>query len=173
MSLTSTLFGRAVERRSDHSVSIRPTVSLPKDSLIYSASLSKVDYWTNALTEYMAKAIITTPDGVKIDVEGSPREIIRVVKDIRGQAAAEQPSAATQRRTPKRKPGRVLLVDLLGSLRDGGFFKKPRDLASVKSALAEMGHHYPVTTLSPVMLRQVRRRNLRRLREKGRWMYAQ
>lgn len=79
---------------------------------------------------------------------------------------------ATVGRRGKAKQGRVLLVDLLSSLIDGGFFKKPRDLASIKSALAEMGHHYPVTTLSPVMLRLVRRRSLRRIREQKRWMYV-
>ena len=34
----------------------------------------------------------------------------------------------------------------------------------MKAALEEMGHHYPVTTLSPTLLRQVRKRNLRRLK---------
>jgi len=66
-----------------------------------------------------------------------------------------------------------LLVDLIASLVDGGFFKKPRDLASIRTALAEMGHHYPVTTLSPIMLRLVRKRNLRRIKEQKRWVYVQ
>jgi hypothetical protein len=64
-------------------------------------------------------------------------------------------------------------VDLIDSLIDGGFFKKPRDLAAIKAALAEMGHHYPQTTLSPAMLRKVRKRSVRRVREQKRWMYVQ
>jgi len=114
----------------------------------------------------MAKAQITTPEGFKINIEGTPKEISAVVEDLKKKAA--EPT----RRRVKAKSGRVLLVDLIASLNDGGFFKQPRDLASVKSALEEMGHHYPVTTLSPVMLRQVRSKNLRRIREKGRWLYT-
>lgn len=116
----------------------------------------------------MAKAQITTPEGIKINIEGSPKEILVVIEDLKQQAAGHR---ATRRRA-KAKSGRVLLVDLVASLKDGGFFKKPRDLASIKAALEEMGHHYPITTLSPVMLRQVRSRRLRRIREKGRWLYT-
>ncbi len=67
---------------------------------------------------------------------------------------------------------RVQLVDLIANLIDGGFFKKPKDLAAVKGALEELGHHYPVTTLSGAMLRQVRKRNIRRLKQDKRWMYT-
>lgn len=116
----------------------------------------------------MAKAQITTPEGIKIDIEGTPREISAVVEDLKGKAARAGPI----RRSAKAKSSRVLLVDLVASLKDGGFFKKPQDLASIKAALEQMGHHYPVTTLSPIMLRQVRSRNLRRIREKGRWLYT-
>jgi hypothetical protein len=116
----------------------------------------------------MVKAHITTPEGVKVTIEGTPKEIVAVVEDLKAKATSAEPP----RRRLRTKSGPVLLGDLIASLKDGGFFKKPRDLASVKSALAEMGHHYPVTTLSPVMLRQVRRRNLRRIREKGRWLYT-
>ena len=117
----------------------------------------------------MAKATIKTPQGLQVKVEGTPAEITALVKDLERQSGSQIP--APRRRNAK--PGRVLLVDLIGSLRDGGFFKKPRDLASIKAALAEMGHHYPVTTLSPVMLRKVRSKEIRRIREQKRWLYVQ
>lgn len=116
----------------------------------------------------MAKAQITTPEGVTVNIEGTPKEISAIVEDLKSKATKAQPTRPVR----KRRSGRVLLVDQIAALKDGGFFKKPRDLASVKNALAEMGHHYPITTLSPVMLRQVRKRNLRRIREKGRWLYT-
>ena len=121
--------------------------------------------------EYMAKAHITTPQGIQLKIEGTAAEITAVLRDLEAQGSSSISSAARRRRT-KLKPGRMLLVDILGSLIDGGFFKKPKDLASIKSALAEMGHHYPVTTLSPVMLRLVRRRSLRRIREQKKWGYV-
>jgi hypothetical protein len=116
----------------------------------------------------MAKAKITTPEGMTVTVTGTPKEIAAVVEDLRSKAVPGE----LARRRGKQKSGPVLLVDLIASLKDGGFFKTPRDLASVKSALAELGHTYPVTSLSPIMLRQVRRRNLRRIKKQGRWLYT-
>ena len=116
----------------------------------------------------MPKAHITTREGITITIDGTSKEIVALLEDLKEKAT---PHELTRKRTRTRS-GPVLLVDLIAALKDGGFFKKPRDLASVKSALAEMGHHYPVTTLSPIMLRQVRRRYLRRIREKGRWLYT-
>ena len=116
----------------------------------------------------MAKAQITTAEGIRINLEGTPNEIAAVVRDLKKETGV----APARGRRRKMKPGRVLLVDLIASLLDGGFFKKPKDLASIKAALAEMGHHYPVTTLSPIMLRLVRRRSLRRIRQNKRWLYA-
>jgi hypothetical protein len=114
----------------------------------------------------MAKAKVTTKSGLVIQLDGTPSEIAAVVEDLR------KKEDAAQAKSKKGKPGRATLVDLIASLIDGGFFKKPQDLAAVKTALAEMGHHYPITTLSGAMLRQVRKRNLRRMREKKRWVYA-
>jgi hypothetical protein len=111
----------------------------------------------------MAKAQITLPDGTTIHIDGTPAEISEVV---------DRRQKATGRSKSKGKPERPQLVDLIANLIDGGFFKKPQDLASVKAALEEMGHHYPLTSLSPTMLRQVRKRNLRRLKKDKRWMYT-
>lgn len=117
----------------------------------------------------MAKARIKTPDGIAVEVEGTPTEITKVVQELRGKLATGPVSRGGERG----RGGRVLLVDLVASLIDSGFFKKPRSLADIKRALEEIGHHYPVTTLSAAMLRQVRRRSLRRVREKKLWFYTQ
>src|SRR5262245_25848314 len=117
----------------------------------------------------MAKARINFPDGTTVSVEGTPDEISAVVD--RARKAQEGRRGANARVKGGSRPPQ--LVDLVASLIDGGFFrKKPKDLATVKAALEEMGHHYPVTTLSGEMLRQVRRRNLRRLKQEKRWVYT-
>lgn len=116
----------------------------------------------------MAKAQIMLPDGIKLTLDGTPDEIAATVARLKGSPERSSREAAKS----KSKSRRVQLVDLLANLIDGGFFKKPKDLASVKTALEEMGHHYPVTTLSGTMLGQVRRRNLRRLKQDKRWMYT-
>lgn len=115
----------------------------------------------------MAKAKITTKSGLVMQVDGTPAEISAVLQDLKRQ---EEKKAVPQRKSGR--PGPAPLVDLIGSLVDGGFFKKPQDLAAVKTALEEMGHHYPMTTLSGAMLGQVRKRNLRRIRKDKRWVYT-
>lgn len=115
----------------------------------------------------MAKAQITTPDGFAIKIDGTPAEIVKLVADLKRQEEKE-PNA----RRGKRKPQTTSLTGLVESLIDGGFFKKPRGLAEVKDALAELGHHYPVTTLSGIMLNLTRARSLRRLKTNKVWTYA-
>jgi hypothetical protein len=115
----------------------------------------------------MARAQITTPTGVTIKITGTPEEITAVARQLAGVAQRHAPVTKAK---PKKE--RTRLIDLLTNLIDGDFFKKPRDLASVKTALEQAGHHYPVTTLSGAMLRQVRQRNLRRMKVDDRWAYV-
>ena len=118
----------------------------------------------------MAKARIKRPDGTSIVIEGTPQEVAELVSKIEG-------GTPSKRKTPKlpEKHGnriRTSLSDLLMLLVDDGFFKKPKELAAVKTALAEHGHVYPVTTISPALLRLVRRRYLRRIKQDDRWFYT-
>jgi hypothetical protein len=118
----------------------------------------------------MAKAHIKRPDGTSIVIEGSPQEVAALVSKIEGDSPGKRKTLTS----PAKRSNRVKasLSDLLISLIDGGFFKKPKDLAAVKTALAELGHVYPVTTISPALLRLVQRRYLRRIKQDKRWFYA-
>jgi hypothetical protein len=124
----------------------------------------------------MAKAQITLADGVSVTVSGTPEEITAIVSRLQGGVRPSSESRSNPDPSPvkrsKTTKGRVQITDLIEQLVQSGFFKKPRDLAAVKAALEEMGHHYPVTTLSPTLLRQVRKRNLRRLKQDSRWVYT-
>ena len=118
----------------------------------------------------MAKAQISFPDGTTVRLEGTPDEINAVVDRGRKMQDTGRRSARVK---VKARSQPLQLIDLIANLIDGGFFKKkPKDLAAVKTALEEMGHHYPVTTLSGAMLRQVRRRNLRRIKQDKKWVYT-
>lgn len=120
----------------------------------------------------MAKAQITTKTGGKIIIEGDPGEVAAIVRQVQGE------TTATARRRGKTKGPKAETrqkptpTNLILSLIDGGFFRKPKDLVAVKGALEELGHYYPVTTLSPVLLRLVRKREFRRIKEKKRWLYT-
>lgn len=121
----------------------------------------------------MAKAHVTTKNGAKITIEGTPAEVAALVASLSGDTSARQTSrkmiAAPRSRRGATRSGPV---NLIAELIDGGFFKKPKELGAIKTALAEQGHHYPVTTLSPIVLRLVRKRLLRRIKEKNRWLYV-
>lgn len=123
----------------------------------------------------MAKAQVSLPDGIVVRLEGTAEEISAVVRKLQGMPKGA-PEPTRRHSTKDQKPSRTsrpTLIDLIGSLIDGGFFaKKPQDLAAVKGALEAMGHHYPVTTLSGVMLNHVRRRQLRRFKQDKRWVYT-
>jgi hypothetical protein len=120
----------------------------------------------------MAKAQITTTNGTKIVLEGTPDEVAAVLNQIEGSSDRKHAHAGQSDRPANSWGSKPTPVNLISSLIDGGFFKKPKDLGAVKVALEEMGHHYPVTTLSPVLLRLIRKRHLRRMREQKRWVYT-
>jgi len=122
----------------------------------------------------MAKANIITKDGIKINVEGTPKEVADLVAQLKGDKQAftrDKGHKKDRRETPDKI--RQTPINLITDLIDGGFFKKPRELSAIKNALAEQGYHYPVTSLSPTALRLVRKRQLRRIKEKKRWLYVQ
>lgn len=119
----------------------------------------------------MAKAHVVTKDGSKITVEGSPEEVAVLIARLKGHGESTRPSSG--KTTPQRKSAsKINLSDLIAELIDGGFFKKPKELAAVKVALEEQGHFYPVTSLSPALLRLVRKKQLRRLKSNKRWLYV-
>jgi len=118
----------------------------------------------------MAKAHITTKSGTKVTIEGTADEVADLVARFEGAPSAlpEEQAKSRTRRTAQK----VGLMSLISQLIDGGFFKKPKELGAIKLALEEQGHFYPVTTLSPLMLRLVRKRELRRIKDKNRWLYV-
>jgi len=124
----------------------------------------------------MAKANIITKDGIKIMVEGTPKEVASLVAQLRsGQlhSTSDNRKKASDKQRSSDKGRLNTPINLIADLIDGGFFKKPRELSAIKQALAEQGYHYPVTSLSPTALRLVRKRQLRRIKDKKRWLYVQ
>jgi len=119
----------------------------------------------------MTKTNIITKDGTKIVIEGSPQEVAALVNQLKiGIHTAKTRNtgrAEKYKSRPKATP-----INLIAELIDGGFFKKPKELSAIRLALEEQGHYYPVTSLSPALLRLVRKRYLRRIKDKKRWLYV-
>jgi len=107
---------------------------------------------------------------VEVQIDGTPAEVAAVLKDVKIKAQAP-PNAKGH--TPKAKQVKDGLPGLIESLKQEGFFKKPQTLNAIRQKLKDLGHNYPVTTLSPRMGREVRKRNLRRFKENKKYVYAQ
>jgi hypothetical protein len=123
----------------------------------------------------MAKATLLTKDGLKITVEGTPDEVAALVQKIEGGGDGGGNSSkrtGSSTRPKKASTAKSGPADLIAELVDGGFFKKPKELGAIRLALQEQGHYYPATTLSPVLLRFVRSRRIRRIKDKKRWQYV-
>lgn len=120
----------------------------------------------------MAEAKITTSDGILVEVRGTPEEVASVVERLR-------PSTKPEPKTgPKGKPEKATervsrgIPDLVEVLKEEDFFKNPRGLGEIRKKLADLGHHYPLTTLSGAMQAQAKRRALRRFKQDGKYVYV-
>jgi hypothetical protein len=122
----------------------------------------------------MAKATIKSKTGALITVEGTEGEVSNilsvferttVVGQAKGVATKKQ---ATQREAKKR----LAASDLVISLKEDGFFEKPKGLGEISKALEEQGYLYPLTSLSGVVLGLVQKRELRRKKSGKKWVYG-
>jgi hypothetical protein len=120
----------------------------------------------------MPTASMTLPGGAKVVIDGTPSEVADLIAKIQGPTTAP-PSAGPKPQAHRPTSTRVGPLDLLLDLIEAGFFKTPQELGGVRKALQEQGHFYPTTTLSPLMLRLVRRKQLRRIKTNKRWTYVQ
>ena len=118
----------------------------------------------------MPTASITMPSGATIVIEGTPTEVADLVAKF--QATEAHPGKSAARSLRGATSWRTGPFELIVGLIEKGFFKTPRELGGVRVALEEQGHFYPVTTLSPIMLRLVRRKFLRRIKNNKRWTYV-
>lgn len=122
----------------------------------------------------MAEAKITTVDGIVVEVHGTPEEVASVAERLSSGARPASPAKKSANTVAKaKKPGKTSLTDLINDLREEQYFKAQRGLGDVRKKLGDMGHHYPLTTLSGVMQGEVKARRLRRFKEKGKYVYVQ
>jgi hypothetical protein len=116
----------------------------------------------------MAKAQIITERGTKVTIEGDAEEVASLIERFdRTTSMAPSPVKANRSSSKAGPQDRILALLAVG------FFKSPQGLGTIRSALEEQGHFYPATTLSPVLLRLVRNRNLRRIKDSNVWSYVQ
>lgn len=122
----------------------------------------------------MAKARIVTADGTEVNVDGTPSEIAAVLKELKIAGTSARGTAAAATPKPRRtKSVRVTVPGLLDDLIHDKFFTKPKGMGEVRDRLADLGHHYPLTSLSGPLQSHIRTRRLRRFKKDGKYVYAQ
>jgi hypothetical protein len=127
----------------------------------------------------VASAELKLGNGVTVTIKGTPAEVAALVEQITGTSSPREKAAPAKRRaaagrtsSASRRPATTGPADYIRGLINEGFFRSKRGLGDVKKKLEEGAHIYPVTTLSPALFRLVRRRELRRIKEGGQWMYV-
>jgi hypothetical protein len=121
----------------------------------------------------MPRATVATPSGSTITIEGSDDEIVGLIARIEGLGERTPLPPADAPRTNSTKKNRQTLTGLISEMISSGFFREPKLLGELKTELEQSGHFYPLTTLSPTMLRLVKSRQLRRIKDaRGRWTYV-
>jgi hypothetical protein len=134
----------------------------------------------------MPKANVVLADGTKVTIDGTADEVAALLQRISG--SAQQPlDGDSKKRTGRRRRKAIAAAsgkggsarttpkgpaDYLRDLVATNYFKIKRGLGDVQKKLEEGGHIYAVTHLSPVLLRAVRAKELRRIKEGGTWKYV-
>jgi hypothetical protein len=118
----------------------------------------------------MATASVTLPGGAKVVIEGTQAEVADLLAKLQPgpTLVPRRPERSSTKDSVKREGPMRLILDLI----DADFFKIPQELGAVRIALEAQGHFYPTTSLSPLMLRLVRGRQLRRIKSHKRWAYV-
>lgn len=115
----------------------------------------------------MLKATIKLDDGTKITIEGSPEDIARTKKLL---ISSKSSHKKRKRRSKLRKsmgPHGLIL-----ELKSEGFFDKPKSITEVRDKLQEKAYYYPLSSLSPALIRLVKLREIGRLKREGKWWWV-
>lgn len=129
----------------------------------------------------MAKAHITTKDGSTIQIEGTAEEVATLIARFDGRdtdgtqskkgttARSSGKSKGKKKSGGKAKTGPATLVaDMIQS----GTFKKPKGLSDIQTELKQGGHYYNNASVATALLRAVKHKELRRLKQDNNWVYV-
>lgn len=126
----------------------------------------------------MAKATMILPDGTKVTIDGTAEEVATLLKrvsqggPVAGSGKTPSGARAVTKTPAARKKAIKGPVGHISALRDEGFFKSRQTLPDIQRKLEEQGQIYAQSSLSPALVRLVRKHELRRIKEKKGWVYV-
>jgi hypothetical protein len=127
----------------------------------------------------MPKANVVLPSGAKVTIEGTADEVGTLLERL-SEAPDQTSTPAAGRPQPRRstRPAQPMAsqkkgpIDHIRELVNADFFNVKHGIADVQRRLEQNAHIYPVTSLSPALVRLVRVKELRRIKERGKWVYV-
>jgi hypothetical protein len=122
--------------------------------------------------DVMVKANLTLRDGTQVTIEGAPDEVRQLLELIGSAGDSDFGGQGSTRKTTRASSRRQGPQALISELANDGFFNQKRTIGEVQKALAGHGHIYALNSLSSPLVRLVRSRELRRIKEGSKWMYV-
>jgi hypothetical protein len=154
------------------------------------------------MAEDKVKAIIKTGSGTELIIESDRRTVQEIVSEIYRREESRirfreefekrrklernrfeelqktrnrEAHGNTARKSANRSNTKTK-VNIFMDLIKSNFFIKPKNISEVQEALQEKGYHYPSTSISPTLLRLVRKGSLSRIKQisndKEMWVYS-
>ncbi len=121
----------------------------------------------------MAKANIILPNGTRIDIDGTPEEIIKIKESLSNEETTQKRTRkAVKSNSSQKKPSKEGPLARIRNLIEKDFFKEKRAIEDIRKRLEEMAIFYKVSDLSPSLIRLVKKGELRRIREESQWRYV-
>lgn len=112
----------------------------------------------------MVKADFKFPDGTTAKFEGTPDEIYSLTEKFQKNNVFTK--GVKQKSSSLNGPQQRIRL-----LIEAGFFKQRKTLTDVKIKLEENGYIYTSNILSKPLLRLVKNKEIRRVKENGKWNY--
>ena len=110
---------------------------------------------------------------IRIELEGTPEEIQKGMLSFTAQMEKFQKiQPSIKPNTPKSKSFAGSQIERIESLINDGFLDQPKRLSEIKHKLEELGYHYRVTSISPILLFLLRQRKIRRVGIKRKYQYV-
>jgi hypothetical protein len=126
----------------------------------------------------MAKANMVLPDGTKVTIDGTADEVATLLGRFSNAGSAKRSGrrkaseAKTKTKANATRTKAAGPTEFIRELITEGYFKTRREIGAVRDKLEERGHIYPVTSISGPLLRRVKNKELRRIKENGAWKYV-
>jgi hypothetical protein len=119
----------------------------------------------------MAKAEIILKDGSRMNIDGTPEEIIQIKNKLENHPKGDLSKVGKD----MKDDSSILSNGPLGRIMElvqEGFFKEKRTITDIKDRLEEKAIFYDSTSLSPSLLRLINKKMIRRVKEENQWRYV-